>query len=146
MCSYEITRGKRIGALTLNGILEYRFIDGTTNGDIFQDFVEIELLPQLLPFNGLNDNSVVVMDNASIHHSQAIFDLVSSVGAILIYLPPYSPDLNPIEEAFSSVKAYLKAHEAILYSENDIKMVVEASFSSISTNNCRGWFTDSGYV
>ena len=81
MCSYEITSKRQayIGALTLNGILWYRFIDGTTNGDIFQDFVEIELLPQLLPFNGVNDNSVVVMDNASIHHSQAIFDLVSSV-------------------------------------------------------------------
>jgi len=100
--------------------LACQFTDGTTNGDLFQDFVEKDLLTQLLPFNGSNSKSVVVMDNASVHHSQAILDLVSSVGAILIYLPPYSPDLNPIEEAFSYVKAYLKAHEAIMYDENSV--------------------------
>lgn len=124
----------------------YQFIHGTSNGDIFQDFVEKELLPQLLPFNGSNSNSIVVMDNASIHHSQAIFDLISSVGALLIYLPPYSPDLNPIEEAFSSVKSYLKAHEAVICNGSDIKVTIQAAFNSISADDCKGWFSDSGCV
>ena len=135
-----------IGALTVSGILGYQFIHGTSNGDVFQKFVEIELLPQLLPFNGSNDTSIVVLDNASIHHSQAIFDLVSSVGALLIYLPPYSPDLNPIEEAFSSAKSYLKSHEAIICNGNDIKMTIEAAFNSISADDCKGWFSDCGYL
>lgn len=144
-----LARGERIsaiGALTLNGMLSYQFIHGTTNGDLFQDFIEKELLPQLLPFNGSNEHSIVVMDNASIHHSQEIFDIISSVGALLIYLPPYSPDLNPIEEAFSSVKAYLKAHEAIMHNESDIKNDNITAFNSISADDCKGWFADSGYV
>ena len=119
---------------------------GTTNGDKFEDFVQKELLPHMLPFNGSNCNSIVVMDNASIHHSQTIFDLVSSVGALLIYLPPSSLDLNPIEEAFSSLKAYLKANEDILYDESSMEMIIQAAFESFSSNDCKGWFSDCGYV
>lgn len=90
--------------------------------------------------------NIVVMDNASIHHSQTILHLVSSVGALLLYLPAYSPDLNPIEEAFSSVKAYLKAHEEILYDESSIELVMQAAFHNISQDDCKGWFSDCGYL
>lgn len=144
-----LARGERVSAiagLTLDGILDYRFVYGTSNGDIFQDFVERDLLPHLMPFDGVNNNSIVIMDNASIHHSQAVADLISSVGALLIYLPPYSPDLNPIEEAFSSVKAYLKANEAIIQNSRDIETVLQAAFTNISSQDCKGWFSDSGYV
>ena len=75
--------------------------------------------------------------------TQKVSDLVASVGALLIYLPPYSPDLNPIEEAFSSVKAFLKAHEAI---SRDIETILQASFDNITTDECEGWFSDSGYI
>jgi transposase len=86
------------------------------------------------------------MDNASIHHSHKVAELISSVGALLIYLLPYSPDLNPIEEVFSSIKAYLKAHESIIQDTSDIKTVLNAAIAEITQEDCMGWFADSGYV
>ena len=65
----------------------------------FCDFIENCLLPLLMPFNGSNPRSIVVIDNASIHHVEKVVQLVSGVGALLWFLPLYSPDLNPIEPA-----------------------------------------------
>ena len=62
----------------------------------------------MLPFDGDNSRSVLVMDNAAIHHVEAVIDLLIAAGILIRFLPPYSPDLNPIEEAFSKVKAYVK--------------------------------------
>ncbi len=104
------------------------------------------MLPHLMPFDGSNANSIVVMDNASVHHVSEVANLISSVGALLIYLPPYSPDLNPIEEAFSSVKAYLKAHEHIIHDADDVQSIVHAAFEDISEEDCEGWFSDCGYI
>lgn len=103
-----LLRGKRltaIGIMCIDGMLDVYVTDGTVNGDIFYSFVERCLLPQLLPFNGTNPRSVVVMDNAAIHHVQNVVELIESTGAMVEFLPPYSPDLNPIEEAFSKVKS-----------------------------------------
>ena len=85
------------------------------------------------------------MDNAAIHHVEGINELIESVGALFIFLPPYSPDHDPIEEAFSSVKSYLKANEAILQVSGDIESVLLAAFTNISADDCRAWFRDSGY-
>ncbi len=71
-------------------------------------------VPQLLPFNGTNPKSVVVMDNASIHHVDQVVTLIEDVGAIPIFLPPYSPDVMPIEECFSKVKAFLRANDSLI--------------------------------
>lgn len=143
-----LVRGERVSsvtAMTQKGILDYKFVIGTTNGSLFLNFVEQNLLPHLMPFDGNNSNCIVVMDNASIHHSTEVASLVSSVGALLIYLPPYSPDLNPIEEAFSSIKLYMKAHESVVHDTKDIEMVLTAAFMNITEKDCNGWFTDSGY-
>ena len=67
-----------------------------------------------------------------------------SVGTFLIYLPPYSPDLNPIEELFSSVKSYLKANEALLQITDDIESILLAAFTNISSDDCKAWVKDSG--
>ena len=72
------------------------------NGDVFEDFVRTTLLPMLMPFNGINTHSVIIMDNCSVHH-QKIIEMITSVGALIRFLPPYSPDLNPIEFVFSKV-------------------------------------------
>ena len=79
------------------------------NRETFRDLIEKSLLPHLMPFNGTNEHSVVIMDNAAIHHVKGISELIESVGALVIFLPPYSPDLDP----FSSVNSYLKANEVI---------------------------------
>ena len=70
-------------------------------GERFEDFISSTVLPILQPFNWINPCSVVIMDNASIHHTEGVADLIENqAGARLIYLPPYSPDLNPAEEVF----------------------------------------------
>ena len=72
----------------------------------------------LMPFNCTNPRSVVVMDNASIHHVDKVVALIEEVGTIVIYLPPYSPDIMPIEECFSKVKAYLRANPLLQILDN----------------------------
>ena len=64
------------------------------------EYVRRSLLPTLMPFDGINPKSVVIMDNASIHHVEEVVSTIEGIGSIVKFLPPYSPDLNPIEEVF----------------------------------------------
>jgi transposase len=92
-------------AYTVNGIIHARVFQGSTDSTIFEDFIE-----ELLPMCGSwpQRYSVLVMDNASIHHTERISQMCHDAGVKLVYLPPYSPDLNPIEEFFAELKAYIK--------------------------------------
>ena len=72
-------------------------VQGTVDGNVFYDFVQSRVLPHLVSFNGINPHSVLVLDNASIHHVDGIVRMVESVGGLVLLLPQYSPDLNPIE-------------------------------------------------
>jgi transposase len=78
---------------------------GTTDSAVFEDYIE-----QLLQHCGRwpEPNSVLVMDNASFHHTERIAQMCADAGVKLMYLPPYSPDLNPIEEFFAELKAFIK--------------------------------------
>ena len=76
-------------------------------GKTFLDFIRC-LIPVLVPFDGVSPNSIVVMDNASIHHVDSVVETILSVGALVRFLPPYSPDMNPIEEVFGEVKHLLQ--------------------------------------
>ena len=103
-----------IAIMSLSGMIDVSISTGTTNGDEFYTFVEKVLLPNLQPFNGINPHSVVIMDNCSIHHVPETVSMIEEVGAMVHFLPPYSPDLNPIEEAFSKVKSEIKNLEGIM--------------------------------
>ncbi len=99
-----LVRGKRISAIAMmsvNGMLDCKTVENTVNGDVFYEFVQATLLPHLMPFDGKNPHSVVILDNCSIHHVEGIVEMIHEVGALVHFLPPYSPDYNPIEEAFS---------------------------------------------
>ena len=98
-----------IGAWDYDGIRCSTLVDGAINSDVFAAFVEQVLLPRL------RVGDVVVMDNLSSHKSCRVRKLIESVGAELLYLPPYSPDLNPIELAFSKIKQRLRsqAHRSV---------------------------------
>ena len=85
-------------------------VEGNATGEVFVKFVLNCLLPILQPFNGTNSHSVVVMDNASVHHYEEVAD-ITGVGSIVCFLPPYLLELNPIENAFSKVKAFLRAND-----------------------------------
>ena len=146
-------RGKRVNsvaAMDVNGVV---CVDSTTdniNSDVFCNFLECSLLPQLLPFNGTNPRSIVFLDNASIHHVSHAITLIQSVGALVHFLPPYSPDLNPIEELFSKVKAVLKeSDQAIIIQwigEDCATDIVQSAFSLVTTEDCVGWFQHAGYI
>ena len=108
-----------IGVMSTRGIEDAYLVEGNVNGDIFLNFIQRCLLNIIQPFDGNNPRSVVVIDNAAIHHVDAVIDLITAAGALVRFLPPYSPDLNPIEEAFSKVKAYLKDNELVYQSTAD---------------------------
>ena len=92
-----------IAALGLEGIRCPTVVDGAVNGDIFEAFVEHVLLGVLKP------GDVVIMDNLSSHKRARTGALIESAGAELVFLPPYSPDLNPIENVFSKIKQLLRS-------------------------------------
>ena len=107
-------RGERvsvIACMSVEGILYVKTLKGTSDDDIFYDFVQCYLLPHLMPFDGKNPHSVVVLDNCSIHHITEVTSILQEVGVLVHYLPPYSPDFNPIEEAFSKVKSVLMSQD-----------------------------------
>ena len=97
-----------------------------------------------MPFNGINSNSIVIMDNASIHHVDGIVDMVSEVGALIHFLPPYSPAFAPIEECFSKVKSLMRAMEMEEQVTDDIETIALAAFSAITEEDCKNWIGISG--
>ena len=108
--------------ISTDGIHDVFFAEGTMNGERFTKFVRNVLLPHLNPFNGVNPRSVVIMDNATIHHVDQVVDLVEKqAGAKLCFLPPYSPDLNPAEGVFSQVKSIMKQNDQMFPSMLSIK-------------------------
>ena len=82
------TRLSCIGIWSMRGMEDVYVHEGTVNGNVFEDFVETILLPVLQPFDGTNPRSVVVLDNASIHYLDRIYDQITSTGALIRYLPP----------------------------------------------------------
>lgn len=129
--------------MSLASLLDVKTINGTSDGDVFYNFVHTHLLPHLMPFNGTNPHLVVILDNCSIHHVPEVAKSIQDVGALLIYLPPYSPDLNPIEELFSKVKKVMKSLELEM-DQNDIETLLLASFASVTTEDCAGWIYHTG--
>ena len=85
------------------------------------------------------------MDNCSIHHIQAVKDLFDSFDILLVYLPPYSPDYNPIEEHFSYLKYYLKEHEDLIQAVPSPVHIIEEGLISVTSSQCNGWINHSGY-
>ena len=123
----------------MNGLLDIVVMKGTVDGDQFYDYIQKHLLPHLMPFNGVNPHSVVVLDNCSIHHVQGIASMIEDVGALVHFLPPYSPDFNPIEETFSKVKAEMKNLEASMADVADIETIVYCAFATVTPEDCKGW-------
>ena len=82
------------------------------------------------------------MDNASIHHVDGIVDMIEQVGAMVMFLPPYSPDFNPIEALFSKLKKTIKQFEQELEAdEMDLETIVYSSYCHITPQDCRNWIT-----
>ena len=139
--------GKRISAISAISTrgVEDVYLAGGVNGDTFCDFIDKCLLPILQPFNGSNPRSIVIIDNASIHHIDEVMQLISGAGALLWFLPPYSPDLNPIEEVFSEVKSYIENNSVAYRVSDNPRLFVHEGFVAVTQEHCLRYIEHAGY-
>ena len=121
----------------MRGIDAAMTVASATDGDVFTAYVEQALCPQLKP------GDVVVLDNLSAHKVTGIRELIESRGAQLLYLPPYSPDLNPIEKAWSKFKKYLR--DAKARTKEALDQAVTEALKTITADNAAAWFRLCGY-
>ena len=143
----HLHRGTRINAIAgiaTSGLVALHLVTTTVTGEAFLDFAMGSLIQNMHPFNGTNPRSIVVMDNASVHHTHAVISLFQSVGTLLLFLPVYSPDLNPIEETFSYIKGYLRKHDTLLQVIPDSTNVVRSAFNSLTPQMCQNWIRHGG--
>ena len=112
-------------------------VEGTTTAEVFEAYVEQALAPML------KEGQSVVMDNLSAHKGKKVCQLVEARGCRLLFLPPYSPDLNPIEEAFSKVKASLRRARA--RSRETLVGAIGRAISAVTARDARGFFEHCGY-
>ena len=126
-----------LGAMTLQGMLASMTIESATDGDVFLAFLEQALCPRLQP------GQVVILDNLSAHKVAGVRELVEARGARLVYLPPYSPDFNPIEQAWSKIKHQLRSAKARL--AEALEQAAAEAISSITADNAVAWFRHCGY-
>ena len=133
-------RGKNTTLLTSidrGGMGHSMAVEGATTARVFEAYVERVLVPALEP------GQVVVMDNLGAHRPKRIRELIEGRGCELIYLPPYSPDLNPIEEAFSKVKHILR--KAGARTKEALIEAMGRALGAISAQDARGFFAHCGY-
>jgi transposase len=126
-----------LSSIRANGEMVPLVFDGSLNGDIFKAYISEFLVPTL------QAGDIVVMDNLSSHKVQGVEDAIVAVGAKVMYLPPYSPDLNPIELMWSKVKAYLrkvKARTKILLEE-----AIAEALNTVTVSDISNWFDENGY-
>ena len=126
-----------IAALGIDGIRCSTVVDGAVNADIFEAFVEQVLVPELRP------GDVIVMDNLSSHKRARTRELIESVGAELRFLPPYSPDLNPIEQVFSKVKQLLRS--LACRSRHELWTSMQAVLDAVAPTDAENCFWHCGY-
>lgn len=126
-----------ISDVRLEGSKAPMVIKGATNTEVFTVYVKDFLLPTL------KEGDIVVLDNLSAHKDVKIRNLIESVGATLWYLPPYSPDLNPIENMWSKVKAILRKLKA--RTEKDLIAAIATALTRITSSDINGWFRSCGY-
>ena len=141
--------GRRLSAipvLTTSGIADVYITSDSVDGTKFEEFLFQCLFPIILPFDGINHHSVIVMDNASIHHLERVHDLITGIGAKLIFLPPYSPDLMPLEEVFSKVKAVLKANDNLYLTTSTPELMIKLAFATVTPQDALGYIKHAGYI
>jgi transposase len=126
-----------VGGLTLSGICAPMLLDGPMDGEAFLAWCEQMLAPVLRPGDG------VIMDNLPPHKVAGVRETIEATGAILLYLPPYSPDFNPIENAFSKLKAHVR--KAAARTVEALETAVATALRTFQPTECKNFFVNAGY-
>ncbi len=121
-----------LGAMSLRGMIATMTIEEATDADIFLAYVEPVLCPALQP------GDVVVMDNLSSHKVKGVRELIANAGAEVLYLPPYSPDLNPIEKAWAKLKQLLRSAKA--RNKDVLDQAITNALPLLTADNAQAWF------
>lgn len=127
-----------LGALSVSGVEALMTVSGATDGEVFLAFVREVLSPTLTP------GDVVVWDNLGAHRSQAVRAAVEAKGARLMFLPPYSPDMNPIERCWSKIKTALRAAKA--RTREALEAAIKQALATVTESDARAWFNHCGYA
>lgn len=127
-----------LGALSLSGVEALMTVNGAADGDIFSVFVREVLAPTL------RAGDVVIWDNLGAHRSASVRGAVEARGASVVFLPPYSPDMNPIERCWSKLKTYLRAAKA--RTREALETAIKQALSTITESDARAWFKHCGYA
>lgn len=128
----------RLSALHLGGMQAPMVIEGATTTAVFETYVELVLAPILQP------DDVVVLDNLAAHKSDKTRPLIEAKGAHLLFLPAYSPDLSPIEHAFSKIKQALRRAKA--HTVDALFDAIAHALDAVSWQDTLGWFTNCGFL
>lgn len=126
-----------IAGLRCDGITAPWCLDGAMNGTAFLTYVETQLCPTLKP------GDIVIADHLSSHQVAGVEDLLEARGARILYLPPYSPDLNPIEQLFAKLKTFLR--KAMARSFDALVEAIDKALDLFSNQECQNYFRNSGY-
>jgi transposase len=126
-----------LSAIRLDGPYAAVTVDGAVDAEIFGIYIRDILAPQLRP------GDVLVLDNLPAHKAPSVREAVEAVGARLFYLPPYSPDYNPIENMWSKVKSYLRS--AAARTVEALGQAIDDALATVTADDCRGFFRHCGY-
>ena len=127
-----------LAAMTQDGIKTAMRVEGATSAEVFLAFLKHFLVPKL------KQGDIVVMDNLAAHKVHGVQELISSVGARVQYLPPYSPDYNPIELAFSKIKGFLRSKAA--WTKESLDQALTQALASVSNKDTTAWVRHCGYA
>jgi transposase len=127
-----------VAGLRATGLIAPFVLDGPMTGEVFRAYVEQFLAPALIP------GAVVVMDNLSAHKVAGIAQAITVAGASILYLPPYSPDLNPIEQLFAKLKALLR--KAAARTREELWDTIEYLLGAFTPGECRNYLENAGYA
>ena len=126
-----------IGSIRLDGSTACMAIEGATDTEVFRAYVSQVLCPTLRP------GDMVVMDNLSPHKSEPTLSLIAQAGAQILFLPAYSPDLNPIEKMWSKVKTLLRSAEA--RTQQALVQAIGSALELVTRQDAMNWFASCGY-
>jgi transposase len=127
-----------LSSIRLDGTAIPLVFEGALNGELFRAYVRQCLAPSLKP------GDIVVMDNLSSHQVSGVVETIEAVGATVLFLPPYSPDLNPIELMWSKIKAILRKLK--VRAKELLDEAIARAFSAVSLSDIAGWFRQDGYA